>query len=99
MSKHWRPSKATVALNTAQPAVKPSRIRREPVRLQAVAKAEPVSREREIAGGVVGILLVAAALVTAIIGISAATLFRDDPNAAAEAARFGQCYNAGGPNC
>lgn len=90
--KHWAPSKPTVAL-------KPSRIRREPVQLQAVTKAQPASREHEIAGGVVGILLITAALVTAIVGISAVTLFKDDPGAAAEAVRFSQCYNAPGPNC
>lgn len=92
MSKPWNPKKSTVAL-------KPSRIRRDPVQLQAVVKAAPVSREREIAGGIAGILLVATTLFAAIVGISAATYFRDDPKAAAEALRFGQCYNNGGPNC
>lgn len=99
MSKHWKPGKTTVAL---RPAVRPSRIRREPVRLEPApdpAKAEARAREREMWGGVTGVLLFAAALAVLVVGVSAATIFRDDPDAAARAKRFDQCYNALGPNC
>ena len=94
MSKHWKPAKKAVELG---PPVRPSRIRRDPVRLEK--KVEAISEEREIAGGVVGVLAVAAALAVLIVGISIATFSRTDPAAAAQAARFGQCYNAPGPNC
>jgi endonuclease YncB( thermonuclease family) len=99
---HWNPGRKAVAV---KPAVKPSRIRREPVRLtgepEAVAqrKLEPPSREVELWGGIVGILLFAAALTIVIVGIAAANWFNDDPAADAEARHFGQCYNAFGPNC
>ena len=99
MSKHWKPAKKTVAL---RPAVRASRIRREPVRLEPApdpAKVEAKAREREMWGGVTGVLLFAAALAVLVVGVSAATIFRDDPDAAARANRFGQCYNALGPNC
>jgi len=95
--KHWKPPTPSVA-------VKPSRIRRDPVRLSGEPEAveqrklEPPSREEELYGGIAGILLFAAALAIAVVGISAATLFKDDPQADAEAQRFGQCYN-GGTNC
>jgi endonuclease YncB( thermonuclease family) len=95
MSKHWKPQ--TVPL-------KPSRIRRDPVRL---APAPPprrelshaAVREREIRSGIAGVLLVTAALIAAIVGISWATFSRDDPAADARAHRFGQCYNSSGLNC
>jgi micrococcal nuclease len=83
-------------------ALAPSRIRREPVRLEPEldpVKAEARARERQMWGGVAGVLLFAAALAVLAIGISAATIFHDDPAAAARATRFGQCYNAEGPNC
>ncbi|MEO8454127.1 MAG: thermonuclease family protein, partial [Sphingomicrobium sp.] len=99
MSKHWTPRKPTVVL---RPAQRPSRIRRDPVRLEPAldpVKAEANALEREMRGGVAGVLLFAAALAVLVIGISAATIFHDDPGAAARAARFGQCYNADGPNC
>jgi micrococcal nuclease len=83
-------------------ALSPSRIRREPVRLEREidpVKAEAKAREREMWGGVAGVVLFAAALAVLAIGISAATIFHDDPAAAARATRFGQCYNAEGPNC
>ena len=50
-------------------------------------------------GGIAGVLLFALAIVIVTIGISVATIFRDDPAAAARSAQFGQCYNAQGPNC
>ena len=63
-----------------------------------VQKAAANSREREIWGGVAGVLLLAAALVVIIVGVSIATIFHDDPAANAQIRQFGQCYN-GGPNC
>ena len=89
MSKPWKPGRQTVAL-------RPSRIRRDPVALEK--KVEASSREREILGGVAGVLLFALAIVAIIVGISVATLSKYDPAAAAAAARFNQCYN-GGANC
>lgn len=83
-------------------AARPSRIRRDPVLridAKAAAKAAAISEERQIWGGVAGILLFAVAIAVAVVGISIATWFHDDPEAAARAARFDQCYNADGPNC
>jgi endonuclease YncB( thermonuclease family) len=95
VSKHWKPGRQPVAL-------RPSRIRREPVRLvesaARVQKAAASSREREMWGGVAGVLLIAAALVIVIVGVSVATILHDDPAADAQARQFGQCYN-GGQNC
>lgn len=96
MSRPWNPAKPKVAL-------KPSRIRREPVRLTNDARAErkavAVSLERQLWGGVSGVILFAIALAVLVVAISIATFTRYDPAAAAAAARFGQCYNAFGPNC
>jgi hypothetical protein len=95
VSKHWKPRKQTVELQ-------PSRIRREPVRLDSkarVAETEERVREREMWGGVTGVVLFAVALAAAAVGVSAVTILHDDPGAAARAARWGQCYNADGPNC
>jgi endonuclease YncB( thermonuclease family) len=88
-------------------ALRPSRIRREPVQLETtrpltkaeIEKAEARSREIEIWGGVAGVVLFAAGIVALTFGISAATIFKNDPAAAAAAARFNQCYNAEGPDC
>jgi endonuclease YncB( thermonuclease family) len=95
VSKPWNPRRQTVAL-------KPSRIRREPVRLEtrppAPKRTQASMRERELRGGIVGVLLLTAAMVVVTVGVSAFTFFRDDPDAAARAARFGQCYNSG-DNC
>ncbi len=90
VSKNWNPGRKTVEL-------RPSRIRRDPVRLESNARVEEarvVSREREMWGGVTGILLSAAALALVTVGISAATILRTDPAAASRAGAFGQCYNA-----
>ena len=64
-----------------------------------VKEAEINSREREVWSGIAGVLLFAFAIVIVTIGISVATISRDDPAAAARTAQFGQCYNAQGPNC
>jgi endonuclease YncB( thermonuclease family) len=97
MSMHWKPE------SNAKPVVLgKSRIRRDPVPLEikpTLHKAPRLTSEQEMLFGVAGILLLAACLVAAIVGISWATWFRDDSNAAAQSARFGQCYNAIGPNC
>jgi endonuclease YncB( thermonuclease family) len=94
VNKHWKPRRQPVTR-------RPSRIRRDPVRIEpavSLAKAEAISSEREVWGGVAGVLLFAGALVVLAVGISAATIFHDDPAAAAREARYGQCYNSG-PNC
>ena len=101
VSKHWNPGGKATALGGSrirrEPA-RPSRIRREPIRLE---KKEPVySEEREIAVGVIGIVLMAAALAVVILGISIFTIVKSDPMAAAaDAVKFGQCYNSDGSNC
>jgi len=85
---------------TAKPTVelRPSRIRRQPVREEEKKKLV-ISEEREIWGGVAGILLFAVALAIATLGVSAATLFHENPAAAAKAAEFQQCYSSDGANC
>ena len=88
-------------------AVRASRIRREPVRLEPVRemsaaelrRAEARARDREMWGGVAGMAMFAAAIAAAAVAIGVATFFRYDPNAAAKAARFEQCYAAEGGNC
>jgi endonuclease YncB( thermonuclease family) len=99
VSKHWKPGRKTVAL---KPAVRRSRIRREPVQLEPQldpVKAEARAREREMWGGVAGVVLFGVALAVLVVGVSVATIFHEDRAAAARALRFGQCYNAQGPNC
>ncbi len=82
-------------------AVRPSRIRREPVRklteaeLQAIADAK---RDRELWSGVAGVVLYGAIIAVLAIGIGVATLLYYSPAAAAKEGRFRQCYN-GGINC
>lgn len=72
MSKHWKPGKKTVELNG--PA-RPSRIRRDPVRVAEAADAEKKlhwrSDEREIWLAIIGILAFALAIDIIIIAISA----------------------------
>lgn len=88
MGKQWKPQKKTVALA-------PSKIRREPLRLDE--KVKPESPEREISMTVVGVVVIALACAALIVGIAIVT----QRNAQAEAARpaFGQCYNTSGGNC
>jgi micrococcal nuclease len=93
VSKHWTPKKATVEL------VPGSRIRRQPVPVAVQKAIAPPTPQEEVIGGIAGIILFAIALVVLIVGVSVATIFHDDPGAAARAAQFGQCYNAEGTNC
>jgi endonuclease YncB( thermonuclease family) len=83
-----------------------SRIRREPVRLSRIRR-DPVrqekkvpiaSEEREIWGGVAGVVLLAVALAVATFGISAATIFHGAASADTDG-HFGQCVTEYGPNC
>lgn len=97
MSKHWTPPKRTAKL-------RPSRIRRDPVKLNGNGidpreerKLEVNTMEQQLWGGVTGIVLIAVSLVVVAVGISIATFSRAD--ASAQGPRFGQCYNAYGPNC
>ena len=90
----------TTKIRRRQPvAARPSRIRRDPppVQKQKLDKVA-ISEERQIWGGVAGILLFAAVLAVGTVGISAATLFHSGAPSAPPP-RFGQCYNAGGPDC
>ena len=95
MSRHWTPPAHKTPL-------KPSRIRREPVRLVSDirSKRRVVRRtdEQETWLGVAGVLAFAAVIAVATVALAWATWFKEDPAAAAAEARFGQCYN-GGPNC
>ena len=60
-------------------------------------KLEVNTLERQLWGGITGIVLIAVTLVILAVGISFATFSRAD--ASATGPRFGQCYNAYGPNC
>ena len=57
-----------------------------------------LSDEQEMWFGVTGVLIFAAAIAVLTIGISAATIFRNDAGAA-RTGHFGQCYNESGANC
>lgn len=104
MGKPWKPGKTTVQLEAATRAsTRPSRIRREPVRINANVPVKPQRplnyRERELYLGIAGILIFAALIAVGIIGFAIFTVTRDDPAADARALEFSQCYNAQGPNC
>lgn len=101
MSKPWKPAGKAVQ-------ARPSRIRRDPVRLAPVReltraeieKAEAREREREVWGGVAGVVLFAALIAAVILGIGAATFSRFALGAkVAKAPAFGQCYNSAGGDC
>jgi micrococcal nuclease len=87
--------------------IRTSRIRREPllrepVRVMSKAdfeKAEARAREREMWGGVAGIVLFAIVIMAAIVGVGAATFFKLGPAGGAKAPNFGQCYNTDEGNC
>jgi len=96
VSKHWNPRRPTVV-------IKPSRIRRQPVRLvESMTPDKPRTavrtREQELWGSVAGVLLFALVIVVAIAGIAAATMIHEDPTADARERQFHQCYS-GGQNC
>jgi micrococcal nuclease len=96
VSMHWTPRRPTVEL-------KPSRIRRKHVLLaEAVEAPKPRTavrtREQEMWGSIAGVLLIATVIVIAIAGIAIATIFHDDPAAAASELRYDQCYT-GRQNC
>ena len=96
MSKPFKPGAKSVA-------VRPSRIRRDPVRVPTEAElkqAEVDKREREKWRAFGGVIFFAAGIAALAVGISVATYSRYDPAAAAaEAARFRQCYNGANGNC
>jgi endonuclease YncB( thermonuclease family) len=89
------------------PSGRPSRIRRDPVRLEVVKpltkaeieKAEAKAREREIWGGVAGVALFGLGIAALAIVVATATLVYVSPSASKPSARFEQCYAASGPNC
>ena len=63
-------------------------------------KAEAKAREREVWTGVAGVALFGAAIAALAVGLGVMTSFKLDPKkAAAEEARFVQCYSADGGNC
>ena len=89
MSKPLKLTKQTVEL-------RPSRIRRDPVRVESVARKAPRrSREQEIWLAIAGIALFAMAIGMATLGISAIT-GNDNTNSAVAATppRFGDCEDA-----
>ena len=96
MSKHFKPGAKPVA-------VRPSRIRRDPVRVPTEAelkKAEELKHEREMRSGITGIALWGAGIALLIMGAGAATYSMYVPAAGAHEARFRQCYNAAaGTDC
>jgi endonuclease YncB( thermonuclease family) len=89
VSKPWNPGRQTVEL-------RPSRIRREPVRLPT--PVPPRSREQDMRNAVLGVALVTAAGVALVLGISEVTSNRPAVEAPSQAV-FGQCHTAGGPDC
>jgi endonuclease YncB( thermonuclease family) len=99
VSKHWKPRKKSVEL---QSEPRPSRIRREPVRAADPRGAKTAywrSVEWDRRFAVTGIVVFALAIFVAILGFSAifgGFSFGDDP---ARATRFGSCDNEGGANC
>ena len=91
VSKHWKPRRQTVEL-------RPSRIRRDPVRLDT--KVEPESPERERWTAIVGVVLIAAACAALILGLSEVTSrFGAAAAPATDGPRFGHCYNASASDC
>jgi micrococcal nuclease len=100
VSKHWNPRRPTVDLGASRirrEPVRPSRIRRDPVRQEK--QVQIASEEREIWGGIAGIVLLAIALAVATFGISAATISHRDASTAGDDGHFGQCVTAYGPDC
>ncbi len=88
MSKSWNPGRHAVEL-------RPSRIRREPVRLPTIAP--PPSHQSELRSAVIGVVLIAVACVAVVVGIVAIAANRSAAPAPIDAA-FGFCQTSGG-NC
>lgn len=86
--------------NRRQPAaaVKPSRIRRDPLLVKPIEKKKPPrSREFEIWVGVAGIALFGAAIAATTMGFSVITASDDKDAPIAATTAFGSCE--GNPNC
>lgn len=89
------------------PSGRPSRIRRDPVRLETarpltkaeLEKAEARARELEIWGGVGGIALFGLGIAALVIVIGTVTIFYERAATPPQSPRFDQCYSADGPNC
>jgi endonuclease YncB( thermonuclease family) len=94
MSKQWTARKKTVEL---APPVRPSRIRRQPVRIEPEVKRRRRTREEELWLGAAGIVLMGAACAALAIGISNATSQYSASTAPppGPALRFDHCYSAG----
>jgi micrococcal nuclease len=90
--KQLKPRRQTVEL-------RPSRIRRDPVRLASPVQPKPESPEREAWSTVTGVVLFALAGTVLIVGIGSATAWMSGAAAEAPRPQFGQCYNEYGPNC
>jgi endonuclease YncB( thermonuclease family) len=95
MSKQWTPGrKKTVELT---PPVRPSRIRREPVRIEPEIRRRRRTREEELWLGAAGIVLMGVSCAALALGISNATSEYSAGTAASAAPvqRFQHCYSAG----
>ena len=96
---HWNPARQPATLGKSRIRRDPalvSKIRREPV--LAAKKAEPRTDEEEMLFGVLGVLLIVAAVVALILGLAMFTIFKM-ADGAPPAGHFGQCYNENGANC
>ncbi len=92
MSKPWKPGRQTVEL-------RPSRIRRDPVRLAKV-EATPPSPEQEVSTAVAGVLLFAFACAALVLGFSDITSYGNAATPGpARTAQFGYCANHKTPGC
>jgi endonuclease YncB( thermonuclease family) len=98
VGKIWKPGKETVALPAE---ARPSRIRRDPVRLDKIPEPTPPSREREIWTAVAGVLAVAACCTALVVGVSQVTSADSAAAAAAapSAAKFSYCRTNAQPDC
>jgi endonuclease YncB( thermonuclease family) len=91
VSKPWKPGKQTVEL-------RPSRIRREPVRLEGPVAAVRRWREHETEFAVLNISLLASAVAALVVGVSVVT-YRNAMAPTAAPPAFNYCRASGGPNC
>jgi endonuclease YncB( thermonuclease family) len=94
VSKPKQPARQGVAL-------RPSRIRREPLRIEPLQKkAEPPSPERDIWFGVAGVVLFALIIACVTVGFSAITGHGDSAGAKpVNVDQFGRCDVGDQPNC